>query len=32
METRRRSVAPFYAVAALWLAWGVLAPLYEPLH
>ena len=32
METRRRSVAPFYAVAVLWLACGLLVPLYEPLH
>ncbi|WP_295583401.1 5-bromo-4-chloroindolyl phosphate hydrolysis family protein [uncultured Oscillibacter sp.] len=33
METSpRRSVAPFYAVAALWLAGGVLLPLYEPLY
>ena len=31
-NSRRRPVAPFYAVAALWLAWGVLAPLYAPLH
>ena len=23
---------PFYAVAVLWLAWGILAPLYAPLH
>ena len=32
METKRRPVAPFYAVAVLWLAWGLLVPLYEPLH
>lgn len=33
METnRRKPVAPFYAVAALWLACGLLVPLYEPLH
>ena len=32
METKRKPVAPFYAVAVLWLAWGLLVPLYEPLH
>ena len=32
METKRKPVAPFYAVAALWLACGLLVPLYEPLH
>ncbi len=32
MVTKRTSVAPFYAVAALWLAWGAVAPLYEPMH
>ena len=33
METnRRKPVAPFYAVAALWLACGLLVPLYESLH
>ena len=32
METKRRPVAPFYAVAVLWLACGLLVPLYEPLH
>lgn len=33
METGvRKSVAPFYAVAVLWLAGGLLLPLYEPLH
>ena len=31
METRK-PVAPFYAVAAVWLACGLLVPLYEPLH
>ena len=29
---KRRSVAPFYAVAVLWLAYALLFPLYEPLH
>ena len=32
MESKRKPVAPFYAVAVLWLAWGLLVPLYEPLH
>lgn len=32
MESKRKPVAPFYAVAVLWLACGVLMPLYEPLH
>ncbi len=32
METKRKPVAPFYAVAVLWLACGLLGPLYEPLH
>lgn len=33
METSpRKSVAPFYAVAILWLAGGALVPLYEPVH
>ncbi len=32
METRRRPVAPFYAVAVLWLACGLVVPLYEPVH
>ena len=32
METKRKPVAPFYAVAVLWLACGLLVPLYEPLH
>jgi 5-bromo-4-chloroindolyl phosphate hydrolysis protein len=31
METRK-PVAPFYAVAVLWLAAGLLLPLYAPLH
>ena len=33
METKsRRSVAPFYAVAVLWLVCGLLLPLYAPMH
>ncbi len=28
----RRPVAPFYAVAVVWLAYALLFPLYEPLH
>lgn len=33
METGvRKSTAPFYAVAVLWLAGGLLLPLYQPLH
>ena len=33
METKtRKSVAPFYAVAVLWLVCGLLLPLYAPLH
>ena len=32
MEAQRKSVAPFYAVAALWLAYGLLLPLYAPAH
>lgn len=33
METSPRNcVAPFYAVAVLWLAAGALVPLYEPMH
>ena len=32
METKRKPVAPFYAVAAVWLAYALLFPLYEPLH
>ena len=27
----KRSVAPFYLVAALWLAWALILPLYRPL-
>lgn len=29
-STPRKSTAPFYAVAVLWLAGGLLVPLYEP--
>ena len=33
METnKRKSTAPFYAAAAVWLAYAVIYPLYEPLH
>ena len=33
METQaRKPVAPFYAVAVLWLVYGALFPLYAPLH
>ena len=33
METNeRKSTAPFYAAAAVWLAYAVIFPLYEPLH
>ncbi len=33
METsKRKPVAPFYAVAVLWLAYGLLLPLYAPVH
>lgn len=33
METsKRKPVAPFYAVAVLWLAYGLLFPLYAPVH
>ena len=28
----KKSVAPFYLVALLWLVWGVFFPLYAPLH
>ena len=28
----KKSVAPYYAVAALWLAWALLFPLYRPAH
>ena len=27
----KRSVAPFYLVAALWLVWALILPLYRPL-
>ena len=30
--TRRKSAAPFYAAAAVWLAYALVLPLYEPLH
>ena len=33
METKaRKSVAPFYTVAALWLIYALLFPLCAPLH
>lgn len=33
MESRtRKSVAPFYAVAVIWLVYALLFPLYKPLH
>ena len=33
METNvRKPVAPFYAVAVLWLACGLLVPFYRPMH
>ena len=33
METnKRKSTAPFYAAAAVWLAYAVIFPLYEPRH
>ena len=33
METKKRkSTAPFYAAAVVWLAYALLFPLYEPLH
>ena len=33
METKKRkSTAPFYAAAAVWLAYAVIFPLYEPPH
>lgn len=28
----KKSVAPFYAVAVLWLAWAFLFPLFRPVH
>lgn len=31
-KTTRRPVAPFYAVAVVWLAYALLFPLYEPMH
>ena len=30
--TARKPVAPFYAVAVLWLAYALVLPLYEPIH
>ena len=30
--TIRKPVAPFYAVAVLWLAFGLLVPFYKPIH
>ena len=30
--TNRKSTAPFYAAAVVWLAYALLFPLYEPLH
>ena len=30
--TARKPVAPFYAVAVLWLAYALLFPLYRPMH
>ena len=30
--TRQKRAAPFYAVAAVWLAYALVLPLYEPLH
>ena len=32
MESARKPVAPFYAVAVVWLVYALLFPLYEPLH
>ena len=32
MESARKPVAPFYAVAVVWLIYALLFPLYEPLH
>ena len=33
MESRiRKSVAPFYAVAVIWLVYSLLFPLYKALH
>ncbi|MEG2175496.1 MAG: 5-bromo-4-chloroindolyl phosphate hydrolysis family protein [Oscillibacter sp.] len=31
-KTTRKSVAPFYAVAVVWLAYALLFPLYEPMQ
>ena len=31
-ETVRKSPAPFYAVAVVWLVYALLFPLYKPLH
>ncbi len=31
-KTQRKPVAPFYAVAALWVACGLFLPLYAPMH
>ena len=28
----KRSVAPIYAVAAVWLVFGLFLPLYRPIH
>ena len=28
----KKPVAPIYAVAALWVVWGLLFPLHRPLH
>ena len=30
--TRQKRAAPFYAAAAVWLAYALVLPLYEPLH
>ena len=30
--TKRKSTAPFYAAAVVWLAYALVFPLYEPLH
>ena len=29
---RQKRAAPFYAAAAVWLAYALVLPLYEPLH
>lgn len=31
-KTTRKSVAPFYAVAVVWLVYALFFPLYEPMH